>query len=99
EPIEAGLAAVRALRRRLGSMGLSDGAKYAIDFRLAQKERHNQDALIAAHGLSFEAIADDGLVIAGQPVKLSLVTINRGATDVAGTPVDGAGFPGPRARE
>src|SRR4029078_13477674 len=28
EPIEAGLAAVRALRGRLGSMGLSDGAKY-----------------------------------------------------------------------
>ena len=97
DPIEAGLAAVRALRGQLGSMGLSDGAKYEIDFRLAQKERNYQDAVIAAHGLSFEAIADDGLVIAGQPVKLSLVTINRGAADVTVTAVDVSGFAGPAA--
>ena len=96
-PIEAGLAAVRALRAQLGSMGLSDGAKYEIDFRLAQKERNYQDAVIAAHGLTFEAIADDGLVIGGQPVKLSLVTINRGDADVTVTGVDVAGFGGPAA--
>ena len=97
EPIESGLAAVRALRAQLGSMGLSEGAKYEIDFRLAQKERNYQDAVIAAHGLTFEAIADDGLIIAGQPVKLSLVTINRGTSDVDVTGVDVAGFAGPAA--
>ena len=82
-PIEAGLTAVRTLRAQLGSLGLTDDARYEIDFRLAQKERNYEDAVIAAHGLTFEAIADDGMVIAGQPLKVSVVTINRGATDVS----------------
>jgi hypothetical protein len=93
-PIEAGLTALRALRAGLGSIGLSDEAKYEIGFRLAQKERNYEDAVIAAHGLTFEAIADDGLIIAGQPVKLSLVTINRGGSDVSVTGVEVAGFAG-----
>jgi hypothetical protein len=97
EPIAAGLAAVRTLRAQLGSIGLSDTAKYEIDFRLAQKEGNYQDAVIAAHGLTFEAISDDGLIVGGQPVKLSLVTINRGATDVDVTGVDVTGFAGPAA--
>ena len=86
-PIEAGLTAVRSLLSQLGTMGLSDAARYEIDFRLQQKERDYEDAVIAAHGLTFEAIADDGLIVAGQPIKLSLVTINRGATDVDVTDV------------
>ena len=32
--------------------------------------------------LSFDAVADDGLVIAGQPVKLSILAVNRGAGEV-----------------
>ena len=97
EPIEAGLAAVRALRARLDSLGLSGDAKYEIDFRLAEKERNYQDAVIAAHGLTFEAIADDGLIVAGQPLKVSIVAINRGPGDVMVTHVDAAGFAGPAA--
>ncbi len=38
--------------------------------------------MLAAHGLTFDAVADDGLVIGGQPVKLSLIAVNRGASDV-----------------
>src|SRR5262245_25111651 len=96
-PIEAGLTAVRALRAQLGSIGLSDDAKYEIEFRLAQKARNFEDAVIAAHGLTFEAIADDGLIVAGQPIKVSLVTINRGGADVAVSGIDVAGFAGPAA--
>jgi LmbE family N-acetylglucosaminyl deacetylase len=106
EPIEAGLTAVRALRGQLGSMGLSDDAKYEIDFRLAQKERNYEDAAIAAHGLTFDAIADDGLIVPGQPLKLSIVTINKGASDVSVSGIDTAGFaaptsctPGPAKKE
>jgi hypothetical protein len=73
-------------------MGLSDDAKYEIDFRLAQKERNFEDAVIAAHGLTFEALADDGLIIAGQPLRASFVTINRGTSDVSVTGIDVAGF-------
>jgi hypothetical protein len=95
EPIEAGLAAIRALGQQLGSMGLPDAAKYEIDFRLALKERDYEDAVIEAHGLTFEALADDGLIVAGQPLKVSLVTINRGPADVTVTSVETAGFTAP----
>ena len=92
QPIEAGLAAIRALRAQLSSMGLDDAARYEIDFRLRIKERDYEDAVLAAHGLTFDAVADDGLVIAGQPVKLSLLAVNRGASDVSVTGVSIAGF-------
>jgi hypothetical protein len=96
-PVEAGLAAVRALRSRLGSLGLSDSARYEIDFRLGLKERDYEDAVLAAHNLTFDAVADDGLVIGGQPIKVSAVAINRGATDVSITGVNIAGFDSPAA--
>ena len=38
-PIEDGLARLRALRARLGPLGLTDSARYEIDFRLGNKER------------------------------------------------------------
>ncbi|HML15380.1 MAG TPA: PIG-L family deacetylase, partial [Bryobacteraceae bacterium] len=81
-PVEAGLTAVRSLRAQLGSLGLSDSARYEIDFRLKIKERDYEDAVLLAHGLTFDAVADDGLVIAGQPVKLSILAVNRGPADV-----------------
>ena len=49
-------------------------------------------AVLAAHGVTFDALADDGLVVAGQPIKLSLLAVNRGASDVAVTAVDVSGF-------
>ncbi|HZR23075.1 MAG TPA: PIG-L family deacetylase, partial [Vicinamibacterales bacterium] len=94
-PIEAGLTALRALRSQLGSMQLSAAARYEIDFRLKNKERDYEDAVIAAHGLSFDAVADDGLVIAGQPVKLSILSVNRGASDVNVDAVNINGFDAP----
>jgi LmbE family N-acetylglucosaminyl deacetylase len=93
-PIEAGLTAVRALRAQLGSMGLSDDGRYEIDFRLNRKEQDWQDAVLAAHGLSFVAVANDGLVVPGEPVQLSLVASNRGPSDVAVTRVEIAGLEG-----
>ncbi len=94
-PVEAGLAAVRGLRTRLASLGLGDSARYEIDFRLQNNERNFEDAILAAHDLHFEAFADDGLVIAGQPVKLSLEATNRGATPAGITAVEISGFDSP----
>jgi hypothetical protein len=93
-PIETGLTALRALRNGLPSMGLSDAARYEIDFRLKVKERDYEDAVLAAHGVTFDAVADDGLVTGGQPVRLSLLSVNRGASEVAITNVAIAGFEG-----
>jgi LmbE family N-acetylglucosaminyl deacetylase len=97
QPIEAGLSAIRALRAQLGGMGLNDSARYEIDFRLRIKERDYEDAVLAAHGLSFDAVADDGVVTPGQPVKLSLLAVNRGASDVSVTSVSMNGFDSPKA--
>jgi LmbE family N-acetylglucosaminyl deacetylase len=94
-PVEAGLAALRSLRSQLGGMGLSEGARYEVDFRLARKERDYEDALLAALGLAFDAQADDGLVVAGQPIHLSFSVMNRGGGDVGITAVDIAGFDAP----
>ena len=71
-PTEAGLAAVRTLRAQLASLPLDDSAQYEIDFRLKIKERDYEDAVLAANGLTFDAIADDGLVVAGQSLKVSV---------------------------
>ena len=42
-----GLAAVRALRRQLPALTLSDDARYEIDFRLSRKEDQFQQAIVA----------------------------------------------------
>ncbi|MFB3853589.1 MAG: PIG-L family deacetylase [Vicinamibacterales bacterium] len=93
-PLVAGLAALRALRARLGAMGLGEQARYEIDFRLAVKEQDWQDAVIAAHGLSFDAVSDDGLLVAGQQARLTLLAVNNGPMDVDLTALAVAGFEG-----
>ena len=69
-----------------------DAARYEIDFRLRIKERDYEDAVLAAYGLTFDAVADDGLVIAGQPVKLSILAVNHGTSDVSVRGVSIAGL-------
>ena len=96
-PIAAGLAAIRKLRAGLGAMGLSDNAQYEIDFRLTVKERDYENAVLLAHGVSLVAGADDGLVVAGQPVRLQIAAVNRGATDVSVTDVKVFGLTGATA--
>lgn len=96
-PIEAGLTAIRSLRAQLGSMGLSDTAKYELDFRLGVKERDYENAVILAHGLTFVAAADDGLIVNGQPVRVQIAASNRGATDVSVTNVKVSGLDGATA--
>ncbi|MDQ3346898.1 MAG: PIG-L family deacetylase [Acidobacteriota bacterium] len=78
-PLAAGLAALRELRSRLESMGLSDAARYEIDFRLAFKERQFEAALLLTHGIRIEALADDGVVVPGQPLKVSVLVGNNAA--------------------
>ncbi len=81
-PLAAGLTAVRDLRAKLTTLGLSDAARYEIEFRLAQKEKQFEAALVLTHGIRVEALADDGSVVAGQRVKVSLVAGNHGSAEV-----------------
>ena len=90
----SGLTAVRTLRSGLGSMGLSEIGKYEIDFRLGQKEQQFQQAVILAHGLRVDAIADDGIVMGNQAIRVTANVVNRGPEDVSIKAVKLTGFNG-----
>ncbi len=94
KPILDGLFAVRVLRRELRNMPIDDAGKYEIDFRLRQKEGEFQQAALLANGVKIEALADDGVVVPGQPVKVNVIVANRGAGEVAIKQVKFDGFEG-----
>ena len=78
----AGLGAVRTLRGRLATLGLSDNALFEIDFRLEQKERQFEEAVLLTHQLRLEVLADDGVVTATQHVTVTAQVANYGDTAV-----------------
>jgi LmbE family N-acetylglucosaminyl deacetylase len=88
----AGLAAVRDLGRRLETLpGLDEEARFEIGRRLDEKQREFERAVLLAHGLRFDALADDGVVTAGQEVKVTVVAANSGRApvEVAGVALEG----------
>ena len=97
KPLQDGLFAVRVLRRELRNMAIDDAGKYEIDFRLRQKEGEFQQAIVQAHGIKIEALADDGVVVPGQPVKVNLIVANRAAGDVTIKSANFNGFSGDAA--
>ena len=95
-PLAAGLRALRAVRASLGAMTIPDSAKFEIDFRLAQKEPQFAQALMLAADVRLDAVARDGLVVAGQPLQIDLLAANRGKIAVDRT-VTATGFEAPAA--
>jgi LmbE family N-acetylglucosaminyl deacetylase len=95
KPLLEGLSAVRALRAALKNIGLADAAAYEIDFRLRQKEAEFEQAAVLAKGIRVEALADDGVVVPGQPVKVNVIVANRTAGDVSVKQVNFDGFETP----
>src|SRR5205085_2591619 len=78
----------------LRTLPIDDAGKYEIDFRLRQKEGEFQSAALLAAGVKVEALADDGVVVPGQPVKVNVIIANYGAPDVAVKQVHFDGFEG-----
>jgi len=83
-PLLDGLQAVRSVRSQLASRAISvpEEARFEIDTRLERKERQFVDAVLTAGGVRLEALADDGLVVAGQAVKLTVIAANRGRSAI-----------------
>jgi LmbE family N-acetylglucosaminyl deacetylase len=81
-PLVTGLAAIRKLRSDLAGMAVDDTARFEIDFRLKQKESLFTQALVAAADVKLDAVADDGLVVAGQPVRVQMLAGVRGSVPV-----------------
>jgi hypothetical protein len=75
-----GLSAVRELRTNLASMPIDADARYEIDHRLKFKEQQFSEAMRLAAGVQLDAVARDGIVVAGQPVQVDLMIANRSAT-------------------
>jgi LmbE family N-acetylglucosaminyl deacetylase len=94
KPLTVGLGAVRALRAQLGSMTLEDTARHTITRRLEHKEQQFADAVLLAAGLRVDALADDGVVVPGQPAALTLLVANQGASAVSVKQVAFRGFDG-----
>jgi LmbE family N-acetylglucosaminyl deacetylase len=91
-PLVAGLHAVRVLRSLLRGMAIDESPKYEIEFRLRQKEREFQQALIAASGIRVEALGSDGVVVPGQDVTVTLLVANHGAAEIGIRQVKFDGF-------
>jgi LmbE family N-acetylglucosaminyl deacetylase len=98
QPLLQGLHAVRALRGQLRNMaGVSDQGRYELDFRLAQKEQEFQQSILLANDVRIEALADDGIVVPGQQVRVTTIVANRGASPVSVKDVRFSGFDAPGA--
>jgi LmbE family N-acetylglucosaminyl deacetylase len=97
QPIVAGLGAVRALRARLGSLNLDEGARFEIDSRLKLKEDQFQRAAVLAQGIRIDVLADDGVVFAGQPLRVQTIVANRGPADISVKKIALSGFDGDAA--
>src|SRR5262245_30002090 len=93
-PLLTGLRAVRALRSQLAAIPLDDNSRFEIRTRLIQKEGEFQQAILAANSIRIEALADDGVVVPGQPVTVTLMVANRGQSDVTVKQVKFEGFEG-----
>ncbi len=93
-PLVSGLRAVRTMRGQLRGMSLDETARFEIDFRLRQKEDEFQKAAMFANGVRIEALADDGVVVPGQPVKVNVIVASHGTADVAVKQVKISGFDG-----
>ncbi len=81
-PLTAGLKALRDVRASLASMDLPEPVRYEIDFRLSKKEPQFAQALMLATDVRLDAVARDGLVVAGQPLQVDLMAANRGKSSV-----------------
>ena len=86
------LGLVRGLRERLPSLELSEDGAWEIDFRLAAKQRQLERAAVLAHRLRVEAVADDGVVAAGQPLTVTATVTNHGDTEIVVRDVQLSGF-------
>jgi LmbE family N-acetylglucosaminyl deacetylase len=94
QPLLTGLRVTRELRAALRALPIPDAGRFEIDFRLRQKEREFQQALLLAARVRLDALADDGVVVPGQPVRVSLTVANRGSASVTISDVNFDGFTG-----
>jgi hypothetical protein len=91
--LSKGLSLVREARRQLAAIG-DEGAQFEIDSRLALKEADFEQALLLASGVRIETLANDGVVVRGQPLTINVVVAVRTTVPAAVRTVTFAGLEG-----
>ena len=81
-PLAQALLAVRKTWDEVAQSRLSEAAREELLSRLDDQERETSKALALAQGLTLEARVDDGRVVPGQTLGLTLSLWNQGATAV-----------------
>jgi hypothetical protein len=77
--LAAGLGRLQRLREAVQSNGaLAEATRFEIGDRLERKARDFDTALALAHALAFEARADQGLVVPGQSLGVTVEVWNQG---------------------
>lgn len=94
EPIVSGLNAVRTLRASLGSMGLDATATFEIDYRLRTKQEQFERAAVLAQGVRIDVLANDGVVVGGQPISVQVIVANRAGAAMTVKRIALSGFDG-----
>ena len=80
--LQAVLLGARALADKVRASGLDAPARDDLVDRLGDEERDVAAALGLAHGLDVEALADDDVVVPGQPFLVTTRVSNQGAVPV-----------------
>lgn len=76
--LRKGLGAARALLAEVKSSALSAGAKATLVNRLERKVSEFEQALVLAHGIAFQAVANDDNVVRGQAFDVRAMVVNQG---------------------
>jgi LmbE family N-acetylglucosaminyl deacetylase len=81
-PLRKGLGATRALIAQVKVSALSAIAKTDLLNRLDRKATEFEEAMILAHGVVFQAVANDDNVVRGQVFDVRALVVNQGDTPV-----------------
>jgi GlcNAc-PI de-N-acetylase/NPCBM-associated, NEW3 domain of alpha-galactosidase len=80
--LRKGLGATHALIAQVKDSKLSPLARANLLHRLERKVTEFEQALILAHGVAFQAVANDGDVVRGQPFDVRTLVVNQGDAPV-----------------
>ncbi len=80
--LRKGLGATHALIAEVKGSGLSPQARTNLLHRLERKVTEFEQALILAHGVAFQAVANDGNVVRGQALDVRALVVNQGDAPV-----------------
>jgi len=94
--IAAALTGIRDVLSRLPTLDIAEAARFEIESRLRIKEAQAEEALVLAQGVRLDATANDGSIVGGQLLGITVSVANRGDGTLNVHRVWLTGFDGPQ---